>query len=888
MIVKHPNLYKISAKENFFDSLSTGIIEKLPSSCKLKDVTLLLPTNYACHSIKEQFIKLKIQAPNIHPISDLTNLVRPPKALLYIERMTLLNKVTKIILSMKLVNITNLASITELAEYFTNFISRAELYQIDLANILVNIDQDLALYQQELIQILQQFIQLWIKNSHLTKAGYNNYLIENLFNELGEKPLIIAGINSSVPSIIKLIQKASQLKNSQIIIYGLDEHLNENDWNNVDITHAQYNFKNLLSQLKANPTDLKPWHKDIKDSLFVSDALKPAKSCNHWHNSTYPAILNFQHFSCTDQHHEAKTIISLIQTNPEKSILIITTDDTLMVKIILHLKANNIDANIIRDYPLNKSQTAIWLTSCLNFILEKFSLLSALALLKHSFSSIDPQVLIQLELLIRDNNFRSNNIFDAPIEDNFLIKLQTAVKEFYQLNHFSNFKDILTKHLNFAQNITDQDLWQNDSGEELKNYFEQLLAHSDALGNITFNDYPQLFNHFLKSVYFREPIIINKRITLAKPLDARLHSADLIILAGLNEGIWPTKLTIDPCFNNQMLTKLGLPHFEQSIGEDAYDFQCFANANELILTRSEKIDGLVTVPSRWLLRILTLAKKSSIPNLPIEFKKQLTQDFIFPIPPLACRPTKLSVTQVEKLIFNPYHTYTDLILGLKKFPPLVKELSALDFGNFIHKALEIYSTNRVSLLSAGEQALIALRIHNNPQIKLLWWPRFERIAKWFIANENLSSDAYLENSGHMRVGTNFTITAKADRIELLANLVNIIDYKTGKLTSNKAIYTGKSLQLLLEGLIAMNGGFNCQRKSNQYQLQSLTYIQLSGGENPAEILTIDISNKPILEQTQQYLNNLVTEYQDPLTPYYYTKKKILGYCPYEHLARKFD
>lgn len=180
------------------------------------------------------------------------------------------------------------------------------------------------------------------------------------------------------------------------------------------------------------------------------------------------------------------------------------------------------------------------------------------------------------------------------------------------------------------------------------------------------------------------------------------------------------------------------------------------------------------------------------------------------------------------------------------------------------------------MIEAGNQALSILRI-NSPQVKLLWWPRFIRIANWYLANENKNMEAHLENPGYIKIKDNFIITAKADRIELFSNSVNIIDYKTGKLTTAKAIYDGKSLQLVLEALIASNGGFKCQTKKS-YQINSLVYIELSGGEDPAKILEIDINQKPILEETKKYIYSLVEEYQNPLTPYYYTRKKVLGYC----------
>ncbi len=889
MIIKNP-LYKITAKENFFTSLACGIISKLSPVCKLKDVIILLPTKLACQSLREEFLKLKKPIPQIYPISDLSSLIKIETK--YLDRIPLINKISKIILSLQLEYLQDIKAVTELAEYLADLLSKAESYKINLNNFLDIIDNDTTLHKQTLCTIIKEFIKEWNKNYSLTKAGYNNILIDTFANSLSDKPIVIAGINSNLPSIIELTTKMLHRQNNYIILYGIDEHLTPIDWNNVNITHSQYNFKNLFNLFNIGAKDVLAWHEESKkNSPFVSMALKPSQSCYDWHKNSYLDLENISFINAIDQHNEAKTIISLIQKNLDKSIMIVTPDNNLMIKLILHIEALSLEANIIRDFPLNQSKASTWLILCLNFILDKFSLLSGLALLKHPFSNIDTNILNELEATIRNKNFRSNSIFDAMSEDTFLERLKLEAKAFENIDRYSNFNSFLSSHLSFAEKITDNNLWEDACSLELKKYLDHLLENSEGFGNIAFRDYPVLFNHFLKSAYYREPTKEKKKITLLKPLDARLHNADLVILAGLNEGIWPAKASIDPCFNDQMLKNIGLPALEQFIGEEAYDFQCLSEAKEVILIRSEKIEAVSSIPSRWFLRMLILSRKSILESYKeVNINEQIIENsFIPPTPDIIYRPKKLSVTQIEKLIANPYHVYVDLILNLKKLSPLIKELSSLDFGNFIHKALEIYHYNhtRFSLIESGNQALLELRI-NAASVKLLWWPKFIRIADWFIANRDLSQKAYIEIPGSIKLLDNFMLTAKADRIELLpSNFINIIDYKTGKLTTNKAIHSGKSLQLLLEGIIAVNGGFSFQNITKKYQLGSIKYIQLSGAEDPAEILEIDTSDKPILSQTQNYIENLIKEYQNPLIPYNYTEKKTLTYCYYEHLARAF-
>ncbi len=888
-MIEDPKIYNISANENFFQILAFWMIDRFPADIKTKNVIILLPTKYACFSLNKILLEKGYKNIITNSISELGNIATITTQYTVLNRISLVSKISQTILGMELPKFKDLSSIAPLAENFANFIHNIELYKINPDHIIKIIDEDLSIHKQELSLIFKQFIELWQKTSYITKVGYNNLLMQKLSEAPHNKIFIMAGISYDTPNIIQL------MKRSYVILYGLDTNLTTNDWSNVDATHNQYNFKQILNKLGVTykiPNLSTPRFK----SNFISNALKPAKSCTNWHLSNHAENAdNIKYLKCYDLHHEAVSIIDLLQNNPYKTAMVITQDDSLIGKLIFNLKKTNLlDVNIIRDYPLKQSNAGILLQLCLNLISDKFSPISSLALFKHNLVNIQEDLILQIEMLMRDKNFHGNSIFDITLEDENFNLILNAFKGFKEIFNYKpiSIKQAFQTHIDFVQKISKSSLWEEAEGEELKLYLDQIQDNADVLGYILPKNYPQIFNHFIQSAYYRPASSNNMHsITISKPIDARLHTADLIILAGLNEGSWPSKSAIDPCLNHNFIKKTGLPSLEHVIGEEAYDFQCFAQGKTVILTRSEKNFGTITTPSRWLLRILTMAKIEHITfkqNI-FDIEKQSTQE-ICPRPPLTFRPTKLSVTQIDKLIYNPYHIYVDFILKLKKLPPLIKKLSALDFGVFVHKALEIYhhknkNPDLEKLLNSGKQALQELNL-NSSKLQLLYWQRFTRIAKWFIANENPLNKVYLEAFGIINIGENFTLTAIADRIEITAdNSLRILDYKTGIMPSNKAILTGNHLQLLLEGLLGEKGKFYFQKTPQK--LDSLTYIQLSGGEEPVKILEIDLSNTKIIEQTEKYIHELISQYQNPSVPYYYTKKKKLGYCEYAHLARVF-
>ena len=98
----------------------------------------------------------------------------------------------------------------------------------------------------------------------------------------------------------------------------------------------------------------------------------------------------------------------------------------------------------------------------------------------------------------------------------------------------------------------------------------------------------------------------DRTICIRGSREAREVQADLVILAGLNEGIWPQPAAPDPWLSRQMRLKLGLLLPERQIGLAAHDFQQALAARQVILTRATRDDEAQTVPSRWLDRLINL------------------------------------------------------------------------------------------------------------------------------------------------------------------------------------------------------------------------------------------------------------------------------------------
>jgi ATP-dependent helicase/nuclease subunit B len=134
----------------------------------------------------------------------------------------------------------------------------------------------------------------------------------------------------------------------------------------------------------------------------------------------------------------------------------------------------------------------------------------------------------------------------------------------------------------------------------------------------------------------------------------------------------------------------------------------------------------------------------------------------------------------------------------------------------------------------------------------------------------------------------FTLTAKADRIEILpGDAIVVADYKTGGVPSSKQVAAGLSPQLTLEAAIALGGGFAGIAAQS---IDALIYVALKGGAIPGEIKRVRFDDSsPDAEAAAALagLERFVAAFDAPDMPYLSKPRVLLERFAgdYDHLAR---
>ncbi len=457
-------------------------------------------------------------------------------------------------------------------------------------------------------------------------------------------------------------------------------------------------------------------------------------------------------------------------------------------------------------------------------------------------------------------------------------------------------------------------LWHGEAGEAAARLMGELMAEASPAPPITYADYPDFYRSLIAGESVRSRVPVHPRLSIWGPLEARLQQTDVVVLGSLNEGTWPAAADPGAWLNRPMRGTLGLPAPEEETGRAAHDLVSLAGADRVILTRAAKVDGVPSVPSRWLLRLKALLNGLGVTGVLTPQEPWLAwarnRDRIGqrrtirapePRPPLALRPRRMSLSDVETWMANPYAIFARHVLGLEALPRLGVRPGPSEKGQILHEALSRFAKQHPRELPADVAQVfltmavdVASDLGAEPRVRAFWLPRFKRFADWFAEHEpklRESTTRLLAEVDGAEVldcaGGPFTLRGRADRMDVTAGGVIITDYKSGTPPTDSAVCSGLAPQLPLEAAMVAAGAFTGLAAS---KVAGLRYIRASGGEPPGVARTVDLKDGSIEglgTDVRQGLLRLITAFDDETTPYKAVRRRRFSYAydDYAGLAR---
>jgi ATP-dependent helicase/nuclease subunit B len=943
------SVYSISGQARFADSLAHGLLETFTEPQALARVQIFLPNRRAIRALSGALLRCSdgkaLILPRLLALGDIGD--DDVEALRYGAALDLpppLNSTQRLLAILPLVSdglgrmyqrSSSFADSLRFARALLRIFDQLQYGTITRPDIAaLSKEGDFADHWQRILQFLDIALTYWPEKLRELGASdpvaYRIAHIEALTARFQQQPptspIIAAGTTGTIPAVRALLKRITALPKGCIILPPLpiNEVSDAELWSGLGPTHPGYALKILLDALDRTPESVANWpFQTAPDctsarSSWATQAFLPADLSHLWRSDRATESSQVRVIEAAHPAEEAVAIALAMRNaldTPDRTIALVTPDRQLARRVTLQLRRFDIDIDDSAGTPLAASRPATFLALLNDVALQGCAPVALLALLKHPLCQATENRLAWLNR-VRQLDAKC---LRGPRPASGLSGLRSAAAEIDAITplvetldvalgpwiaaHDGASKSLATwvdLHSKAAEALAGNDaLWQGVAGRAVALQLQSLETSAQMLDAA---DYAMLLRDLLQAESLRPTYGKHPRLAILGPLEARLQRADFMILAGLNEGVWPEPADIDPVLNEAMRRSLGLPTSEFRIGQSAMDFLHGLYAPEVLISRAQKSTDGPTIASRFLQR-LDASRSQPLPRdlALLEATRGVDQPakMIFaqeplPKPPLRMRPRDLYVTDIERLRRNPYAFYARKILQLTPLDELDADPGAVDRGIRIHEALErFFNAEKGDLLNQLKLAFADM--WDRPQVQALWMPRFILIADWITMQQDPAWQLLRnEHSGHwqvQQVTVDFTMRGRADRIDVASDgsALRIIDYKTGSPPSMKQVLTGFALQLPLLALMAQEGGF---ADVDALPVTALEAWVLKGSDDKAgEIKNLFMDGKfdkrdDVLAAARKTLQQLITVFDKEETPYAYKSGPARdGGQDYHHLAR---
>jgi ATP-dependent helicase/nuclease subunit B len=865
------------------------------------------------------------------------------------------------------------AAALELADALAAFLDACQIEETgDPRAVETLVEGELARHWQASARFLNLALEVWPRRLEdlglVDLAARRVMLLRRLGQAWRERPtdqvIIAAGSTGSAPAAADLLAAIAAAPRGCVVLPGLDKSLADEAWAGVDEQHPQGGLKRLLDRFGLTRDHIADWDGAAERASggrwrrrLINEALRPPAATADWLHQIDalraegaaagldPIAEGLKGLSVLTARNEeeAATVAALLLRetleDPGASAALITPDAALARRVGARLTRWGIAAESSAGRPLAGAPVAVLAALVARSVSDPADPVTLLAIAKHPLTrlALDGDDLAHARRALERYGLRGPRpgdwnrllakLADHPagldLADRLHAVLSIAAAPYTggaappgaAATALANALEALA-----ADGAGDTGgLWAGPAGEAASGLISALIHEGEGLPDATPAGFTDLLEGLLAGQPVRGGAPGHPRIAILGVLEARLVRADRLILAGLEEGVWPRGAGIDPFLSRPMRHQLGLPPPERRIGLSAHDFAQAAAAPNVVLINTERHGGTPAVASRWLWRLrtlvegaeLTLPTRDDILHLARAMDAPLdpapaslrTATRPAPTPPVAVRPREMAVTSVERWVRDPYGLYARYILRLRPLDPPDAPIEALARGSAIHAAFERFSLEHPDALPPDAEdrftgmILEALAEAGMPRGRMVreralaanvapWVMEFERRRR---PGARLHVEIHGEHEFAMP-GGRFLLTAKADRIEARGGAADILDFKTGQPPSAKEVRAGFAPQLTLTAAILAAGGF---RDLGPGVPGDLVYVRVSGGRTPGRE---DIRSGPgegpaLAAAALEGLKRRIALFDDPSTPYLsWAAPKFVArqHSDYNHLARLWE
>ncbi|WP_294391751.1 double-strand break repair protein AddB [uncultured Sphingomonas sp.] len=880
--ILRPNVYAIPIHWPFADALAQGLVARAGTDrLALARGIILLPNNRAVRAVTDAFVRRAgggLLLPRLVAVGD-ASLEEQLGAAFDVAAgdpvPPAIDPVARQLILARLIGDAqpglDPAEAVRLAADLARLLDQMIVDEVPPVRLAEAVPAELAGHWQASLAILQVVLHRWPEELRRRRlidlADRRNRLLGAVERRWAERPprgmVVAAGITAAAPPLARLLRRVSRLASGLVVLPDLDRGMPEEEWNALGgseqgrpiETHPQFALRQLLDRIGVDRAEVRPWRQrgaggsTADRGRAIHNAMAAAAFTDKWVTLGPHArrLSGIRALTVANPAAEAQAIAVAMREaleTPGRTAALVTPDRNLAARVSAHLARWGIEADDSAGRPLSLTPPGTLLTSIADAAAEGFAPVPLLALLKHPLvcsgegradwlagvRALDRALrgprpapgLHAIRTFLREGDDRTRKQREAALAwwdrvEPVLAPLERAGSE-----RIPTLAAMLDAVRETATRLAGDAAWSRPAGRAAAELVASLEQHAvEGPMAVGPGSMPGILRDMLGRVAVRPPQGGHPRLFIWGLIEARLQQADLMILGGLNEGVWPALPAPDPWLAPAVRKTLGLPGLERRIGAEAEQFAAALGAPEVLITRARRDARAPAVPSRFWLRLEAMtgglapartlerwAEMIDRPDAPILIDRPA------PRPPTADRPRRIAVTKLDRLRADPYAFYADAMLKLRAWDAVDADPSPAWRGSAVHAVFEAWvkedGCDPARLRPRAERLLAETSAH--PVLRALWTPRLLEAIEW-IAEEVARGAAAgrrtvaAEVKGTIDVA-GLRLEGTVDRIDRLTDgTLAIVDWKTGKPPSRRAVAEGYSMQLGLLGLIAERGGF---------------------------------------------------------------------------------
>jgi len=881
--VLHPTVFNIPINRGFADALAAGLLARARGDrLALARAIVLLPNNRAQRAITDAFVRraegglllprlVSIGDPDlddrIGPLFDPATDERVPPAIDPLTRQLIL---ARLIGEARRVDPIEPVEAVRLAADLARTLDQMTVEEVDPAALADAVPAELSEHWQVSLDLLQIVLRRWpeelVRLGRIDLADRRNRVLIATERRWAETPpeglIVAAGISNAAPAVGRLLRRIARLPQGRVVLAGLDRFMPDEEWDALGggesgkpiETHPQYTLRQLLDHMGVARAEVRPWRAGRDGASpdrarAVGNAMTPAAFTDKWQRLPARArrLSGVRAIELPNPAAEAQAIAIALRESvetPGRTAALVTPDRALATRVAAHLERWGIEADDSAGQPLSRTPPGTLLGAIADAGAESFAPVALLALLKHPLVRAGKDRLEWLEgvrLLDRalrgprpgpglqgitaflvDGDERTERQRLEALDWWRRVQPLLEPLEATFAEREPRFGDLLAVLSDTASALAGDEAWSRPAGRAAAELIAGLQASvEEGPATIQPRAFPAFLQVVMDAVAVRPPQGGHPRVFIWGLIEARLQQTDLVVLGGLNEGVWPSLPAPDPWLAPAIRAQLGLPGLERRIGIEAQQFAAGLGGPQVLLTRARRDARAPAIASRFWLRLEAMTGGVAPHRALRDWADALDRPADFapadrpaPRPPVEDRPRRIAVTKLDRLKADPFAFYADAMLRLRTWDGVDADPSAAWRGSAVHKVFETWikedGCDPARLRPRAETLLRETAAH--PVLRALWTPRLLEAIDWVAAAVAADQEAgrqpiLAEMKGAVEVA-GIRLEGTVDRIDRLGDgSLAIVDWKTGKPPSKRAVAEGYSMQLGLLGLIAESGGF---------------------------------------------------------------------------------